>query len=192
MGLSLQFAYTWSKQLEQLRFIEPSDPSPSNMIGEFDNPQRIALAATYELPFRNKIIRGWQWNAMYIYQTGQAVSLPNAIATGISPKIDNRTIDQWFNRDALKVLPAFTARRVPWQWNDLRQASINNWDMSFMKNTYLYKERVKLQFRCELINALNRVWFGQPDVNPASGTYGRITTQSNNPRNIQLGMKLTF
>ena len=84
------------------------------------------------------------------------------------------------------------ARRNPWQWGDIRQASINNWDMSFMKNTFVYKERVKLQLRCELINALNRVWFGQPNVNPANANYGRVTGQSNNPRNIQLGAKLIF
>ncbi|MBI1787586.1 MAG: TonB-dependent receptor [Acidobacteria bacterium] len=203
-GLTLQLAYTWSKQLEKLRFIEPSDPEPSKVIGEFDNPHRVAMAAIYELPFGqgktlrtniaavDTIIGGWQWNAMYIYQRGQAVSLPSVLATGISPKLDNRSIDKWFNTDAMKVLPAFTARRIPWAWNELRVPSINNWDMSFMKNTFLYKERVKLQLRCEMINAFNRVWFGGVDVGPTSGSYGRLTSQVNNPRNIQLGMKVIF
>ncbi len=202
-GLTVQFAYTWSKLLEELRFIEPSDPKPSKMIGEFDNPHRVSMGIIYEMPFGtgglkssigavNKVIGGWQWSAMYIYQTGQAVWLPSVLATGVSPKISNRTIDNYFNRDALKVLPAFTPRRIPYMWNDLRVPSINNWDMSFIKNTWVYQERVRLQFRAEFLNAFNRVLFGSPNTSPTSATYGMITSQSNNPRNIQMGLKLTF
>jgi hypothetical protein len=49
-GLDLQATYTWSKQIEQLRYIEPSDPGPSKMIGAFHNPHRVTMAAIYELP----------------------------------------------------------------------------------------------------------------------------------------------
>lgn len=108
------------------------------------------------------------------------------------PELDNRTIDKYFNTDALRVLPPFTARRLPWTWGGLRVPNINNWDMSFSKNTFVYKERVKLQFRMEMINAFNRVWFGSLDTNPTSGTYGRLNGQANPPRNIQLGLKLTY
>jgi hypothetical protein len=203
-GLMFQFAYTWSKQLEKLRYIEPSDPEPSTMIGEFDNPHRVSAGIIFELPFGrgqrfgtdsailNKIVGGWQWSALYIYQTGQAVFLPAALATGISPKLDNPTIDRWFNTDSMRVLPAFTARRIPHMWNDLRVPNINNWDMSFVKNTFVYQERVKLQLRAEFINAFNRVWFYGVQTNPTSGNYGTLNSQNNSPRNIQLGMKLIF
>ena len=77
-------------------------------------------------------------------------------------------------------------------WNDLRNPNINNWDMSFVKNTAVYRERVRLQIRCELINAFNRVWFGGLDTSPTSANYGRLTGQQNSPRNIQLAMKLVF
>ncbi|MCX6623728.1 MAG: carboxypeptidase-like regulatory domain-containing protein [Acidobacteria bacterium] len=50
-GLTAQLAYTWSKELVKLRFIEPSDPAPSKMTGEFDNPQRVSTGIIYELPF---------------------------------------------------------------------------------------------------------------------------------------------
>ena len=50
-GLLVQATYTWSKLLETLRFVNLSDAGPSKMIGEFDNPYRITLAAIYELPF---------------------------------------------------------------------------------------------------------------------------------------------
>jgi hypothetical protein len=202
--LSTQFAYTFSKQLEKLHYIETSDPAPSQMIGQFDNPHRVSMAIIYELPFGagkefkssvaavNKIIGGWQWSSMYIYQTGAAVALPAVLATGVSPSLGNPTIDNWFNGDSMKVLPAFTARRIPYYWGNLRVPAINNWDMAFIKNTLLYKERVKLQFRLEMINAFNRVWFGGLNTTVTSPTYTQLTSQANQPRNIQLGLKASF
>lgn len=202
-GASIQFAYTFSKQIETLRFIEPSDPAPSKMIGQFDNPHRFSSGIIYDLPLGkgkgvtgsaavNKLIGGWQWSAMYIYQTGAAVALPAALATGVSPKLDNPTIDNWFNGASMAVMPAFTARRNPYFWSGLRGPAINNWDMGFIKNTTVYKERLKLQFRLEMINAFNRVWFGGLNTGVTSPTYTQLTGQANQPRNIQAGLKISY
>lgn len=203
-GLSAQMAYTFSKQTERMRYIEPSDKQLSNMIGQFDNTHRFSSGIIYELPFGegkpwraniaavDKVIGGWQWSAMYIYQTGAAVALPAAVATGVSPAISNRTIDHWFNGASMKIMPPFTARRIPFYWDNLRVPAINNWDMAFIKNTWVYKERVKLQFRGEMINAFNRVWFGGLSTGPASATYTQLASQANPPRNVQFGLKLLF
>jgi hypothetical protein len=203
-GLSVQFAYTFSKQLEKLRYVEPSDADTTQMTGQFDNPHRVATAIIYELPFGqgrwmssgsgvvNKLIGGWQWSGLYIYQTGQAVGLPAAVATGTSPEIDNPTIDRWFNGASMAVMPSFTARTLPFYWGGLRVPAMNNWDIAIIKNTMVYKERVKLQFRFEMINAFNRVWFGGLDTGITSPNYTKLTGQSNPPRNIQLGLKLDF
>jgi len=173
------------------------------MTGQFDNPHRFCSGIIYELPFGrgklassvgaiNKVIGGWQWSAMYIYQTGAAVALPSAVATGISPKVDNATIDRWFNGASMVVMPAFTARRIPYFWNDLRMPAINNCDMGFLKNTNIYKERMKLQFRLEMINAFNRVWFGGLSTGITAPTCTQLTSQANQPRNIQVGLKLSY
>ncbi len=198
-GLQLQASYTWSKLLERVRFINSFDPEPSKMIGEFDNPHRFTLAFIYELPslrgsrsLVRHVIGGWELTGIYIYQTGQAVWLPAVLHTGISPKLANPTIEQWFNRDAMRILPPFTARRNPWMWNDLRTPDQNNWDLALLKNIPLRKERTRLQLRAEFVNAFNRVWFGSPDVNPASANYGRILSQAGAPRNIQVAAKLSF
>ena len=34
--------------------------------------------------------------------------------------------------------------------------------------------------------------FGAPDANPASGSFGRVLTQANSPREIQLALKAIF
>jgi hypothetical protein len=192
-GMNAQFAYTFSKQIETLRFIEPSDPAPSKMIGQFDNPQRFSAGIVYELPLgKSRLLGGWQWSAMYIYQTGAAVALPSALATGVSPVLEDRSITRWFNGASMTVLPPFTARRIPYFWTGLRNPAINNWDMGFLKNTTVYRERVKLQFRAEMINAFNRVWFGGLNTGITNPLYTQLTSQANSPRNVQLGLKLSF
>lgn len=177
-GLQLQAAYTWSKLLEKLRFINPSDPEPSKMIGEFDNLHRVSLGFIYEMPFgkrfstANPVIGrmagGWQVSGIYIYQTRAAVWLRAIVHTGISPKIDNPSIDGWFNRDSMTILPAFTARWNPWMWDDLRAADFHSPDVAVLKYTALGPERTDLRFRAEFINVFNWIWFGTTDVNPSS------------------------
>jgi len=203
-GLTAQLAWTWSRQMETLRYVEPSDPAPSKMVGQFDNPIRVSIGAIYELPMGpgkafhsdigavNKLIGGWQWSGMYIYQSGYPLGMPAVVPTGINPSISNRTVANFFNGAAFTVMPGFTARRLPIFWGSMRSPTINNMDMAVIKNTFLYKERMKLQFRCEMINAFNRPWFGVPDMNPASGTYTQLTSQANGPRNIQFGLKLIY
>ncbi len=51
---------------------------------------------------------------------------------------------------------------------------------------------MRLQFRMEAINALNYTVLWNPDVNPRNSTFGFVTTDRNNPRDIQLGSRLTF
>jgi len=86
----------------------------------------------------------------------------------------------------------FTKRTLPFYWGGLRVPAINNWDMAFLKNTRIYGERINLQFRAEMINAFNRVWFGGLNTGITSPTYTQLTSQANQPRNIQLGLKLVF
>jgi hypothetical protein len=64
--------------------------------------------------------------------------------------------------------------------------------MAFLKNTNVFQERIKLQFRAEFLNAFNRVWFGGLNTSILSPTYTQLTGQQNNPRNIQFGLKLIF
>jgi hypothetical protein len=53
-------------------------------------------------------------------------------------------------------------------------------------------ERLRVQFRAEWLNALNRVQFSGPNTTVTSTTFGVITGQANSPRQTQLGLKLLF
>jgi hypothetical protein len=72
--------------------------------------------------------------------------------------------------------------RSPWQLNE-------NVTLS---RTLRFGEGVRLDIRAEGFNLLNRVRWGGPDTGINNQNFGRVTSQGNTPRQIQLGMKLNF
>jgi hypothetical protein len=72
-----------------------------------------------------------------------------------------------------------------------------NTDLSLVKNTKL-TERFNLQFRTEAFDILNHPNFGNPNLNPQSGTFGRITSTRfpvgdfGSARQLQISLKLQF
>src|SRR5262249_14211702 len=74
----------------------------------------------------------------------------------------------------------------------VRTANLNLLDFGVYK-TFGLMRGVNLQVRIEAINALNYTVLWNPDQNPRNGTtFGFITTDRNNPRDIQLAGRLTF
>ena len=61
-----------------------------------------------------------------------------------------------------------------------------------MIRTLSFNEATKVQLRAEFLNAFNHPQFNDPNLDPTSSAFGKITSQANLPRNIQLGVKLIF
>ncbi|MFN7933956.1 MAG: TonB-dependent receptor [Bryobacteraceae bacterium] len=198
-GLQLGFTYTLSKLIEGLRYIDVTNPGPSRMIGEYDRPHRVTMNMLWEVPSLkrknaiNHVIGGWQLNALLIYQSGGPVPLGNLLPTGTSPYLsrDQQSVERWYNTAAFRIFPAFTVRTLPNFINTLRNDGQNNWDLSVLKN-FPIRERIRMQFRFEMFNALNRVQFGNPTISPTAVTDGGIFSQANGPRSLQFGLKLIF
>jgi len=54
-------------------------------------------------------------------------------------------------------------------------------------------EKLNLQLRAKALNFLNRVRFGSPNTGVTAGAnFGLVTTQSNDPRQLQFGLKLIW
>jgi hypothetical protein len=81
-------------------------------------------------------------------------------------------------------------RTIPSRWDGLRGPRYTNWDMSFVKG--LEFGRVRAQVHIELYNAFNDVFYNNPNLSPTSPEFGKVTSQNNLPRNIQIGTKFVF
>jgi len=68
---------------------------------------------------------------------------------------------------------------------------LNNWDMSFQKNTQI-NERFRLEFRWDIFNLANHTRFFNPDGNVTDGSdFGRVKA-AGDPRQMQAALKLYF
>jgi hypothetical protein len=63
--------------------------------------------------------------------------------------------------------------------------------MKVKNETHLYLSR-GLNIQAEAFNTFNRVLCGPPNASINSPAFGVINSQQNNPRTLQLGMRMTF
>jgi hypothetical protein len=94
----------------------------------------------------------------------------------------------WFNTSAFSLPRAGTFGSAG--LNILRGPGFQNWDIALFKN-FRITERIGAQFRGESFNFLNHPLLSNPNTNPRSGDFGRVTSKFNE-RNIQLGIKILF
>jgi hypothetical protein len=97
-----------------------------------------------------------------------------------SPRSD---VAVWVARSSFGNAPARNgAVRSPWNLSENVTIS----------RTFRFSEGVKLDLRGEGFNIFNRVRWGGPENNLTSQNFGRVTSQANTARQIQLGLKLSF
>ncbi|PYS52946.1 MAG: hypothetical protein DMF68_00615 [Acidobacteria bacterium] len=160
------------------------------------------------------VIGGWQINGTYEWQSGEPLTLSptqvwyyegdfNQLVSHVGENIGGQKygIDvsaftvPLVNGQGIVRLNNFNTglRNVPTTLDTMRNQPFSNVNLSISKNIRI-GENKKLQFRAEAINALNHPYFGNGiGLDPSNtGTFGLVTTQRNNPRDIQLGMKFVF
>jgi hypothetical protein len=184
------------------------------------SPHRWTNAITYELPFgkgkaiggsmpyvANLLAGGWSVNAVSAMQTGFPLQIfmnnntnaafgnarqrPNA--TGVSPAVEGsfgQRLDGWINPAAFSNATIATFGNVT-RTIAMRGPGQVNWDISVFKTFDVY-ENFKAQFRAEALNAMNTPLFRGPNTAFGNAQFGRITSQANFPRMIQLGVRLFF
>ena len=118
----------------------------------------------------------------------------NPTATGVSAVRPDSVTDptlEWLNPAAFSITPAYAFGNVAPRLN-VYGPGLFDLDVSAFK-TFTVKEYYKVQFRAESLNLTNTVLFAAPATNLSTpGTFGTITSQSNFPRMIQMGVRITF
>ncbi len=185
------------------------------------SPRRLTNALTYELPFgkgkrfasginraADIAIGGWSINAVTTFQTGyplQVFSNANLNApfgadrqrpnlTGSSPAASGsfaQRLDGWINPAAFSNSAVLQFGDAPRALGDLRGPGQINWDISMFKTVTVF-EGFRAQFRAEALNSMNTPYFRAPNTAFGNAQFGRITSQGNFPRMLQLGLRLFF
>lgn len=186
-----------------------------------DIRHRIAFSANYELPFGKNlngaagyVARGWQLNSIAFWQTGSAFGVSNGVSPQINlPGVSTDRPDR-FARYSLVPTATIATGKVqclganhtgacfaPQAFGtpgNARQYSEygphqRRVDLSLFKNFELV-EKTKLQFRAETFNITNTPNFSNPASGLETSSFGTIasTASNQNPRQIQLALKLLF
>ncbi len=103
----------------------------------------------------------------------------------------NGVVDPAKQRADSRIQLSGNIRLLPSRWAGFRSQGLNLWDLSVSKN-FSFTESIKLQLRGEFLNAFNTPVFNNPNLDPRAANFGKVTSQNNLPRNVQIGLKLIF
>ena len=206
-GYTLGVNYTWSKFEEATEFLNAADPSPTRHIHPQDVPHKLSISGIWELPIaRNatgalkRIAGGWQLSGIYSYQSGFPIgNFGNVIFDGNLDDLalSDPTVERWlnvdagFNRVAAQQPTAWDVRTFPLRVSELRGDTLNNVDVSILKNTEIVAGKV-LQLRFEALSAFNHPRFNNPNINPTVAAFGQVSGQNNYSRRVQVMAKFLF
>ena len=125
----------------------------------------------------------------------EQAAVTNNDPNGTMSYFSNATIALQANNQGALVVPAnFTLGNAARTLSYIRQPGARDVSMSLFKDFSLSKVRegMRLQFRAESFNTFNHPHFGGPDTLVGSPTFGKISYTVNDPRELQLALKLYF
>ena len=177
----------------------------------FDVRHRAVMSGVWELPWGpgrkwmqdngmvGAIVGGWQLAGIGTITTGRpftvfmmtgvnngAPSWPDRIGSG---KLDNPTVDRWYNPADFKAPSANTYGNTG--RGILYAPGHVNVDTSLSKR-FTLSGRANLEFRWDAFNLFNHPGFGFPNQNFDSPTAGRITSTIVDNRSMQFSFKVNF
>jgi hypothetical protein len=184
-------------------------------VAGFDQTHNLTVSWVWPLPFGpgtkwaadrgalSWVVGGWQLNGIGTlasgvpYDVSASGDIPNlGISTGERVNI---TGNPYAATNSLQPInPAAFSSPLPFTFGDLgrntfRGPAYRNLDLSVFRQFPLpLGESSKLEFRFEAFNAFNNVVFGLPDRFIGDPTFGQVASTQNNPRQLQLALKLYF
>jgi hypothetical protein len=189
-------------------------------IGQFDQTHVFKFSTLYDLPFGKgrkwmnhgfltHVIGGWRVSAIQVYSSGLPIALqrnnPLPIFNGITrPLIDtydnwrgpiagdkfDPNVDRFFQpKSFFPAQPAGAFGNATRYNPKVRTFWGQNENVSLAKS-FPIRENFRVDLRAEAFNVLNRTIFGTGSTNLDSATFGLVTNQANDPRQMQLALKL--
>jgi len=167
----------------------------------------------------NGLIGGWSVNAIGQFQSGRPLDFEsrniyfngdvNALKAKYTSDSDAPVFDisGFYFHDALvqtngvddpakqrtdtRIRLVNNLRYFPSRVDGLRSPFLKLWDISIVKQVPL-SGRMRAQFNIEFLNAFNVVVFNDANTDPTNADFGKVTSQNNLPRDIQLAAKIVW
>ena len=178
---------------------------------DYSHPHRLVATGSYQFPMAagwNSALRaiagGWNLSGIYTYESGNALTAFNGVtdARDFEPNMPNlsgdpngsgadRTFSRWFNTTAFSApLQDVKGNAGP---GIIRGPGMNNFDLSLSK-TFKASERVNVQFRGDMLNALNHTQWSGVDTTFTDATDSRFgwVNGAREARIVQLGLRVSF
>jgi Carboxypeptidase regulatory-like domain/TonB dependent receptor len=212
-------AWIGNLQLDNPQVLD--DLKAEHGISSNDATHRLATAVIVDLPIgrgrwiggdlhgvADGIVGGWSLNSFFTIQSGQPLAIamsngrladgnqrPNVscsqLTTGISYRDAAMTGLPYLNQDCFTDPGDNIPGDAPRHFSNLRGDGIRNVDLSLSKE-FGIREGMQLQIRAEMFNAFNHQRFAFPDVGSGDGSFGTVTSTTNNYRRMQFGARFQF
>ncbi len=153
---------------------------------------------------------GWSVSGTSTFQAGFPLALtatPNVagfnlglrpnVVPGCNPVLSgpaSSRLNGWFDKACYTVPASYTLGNLSATDARLRGHGTANYNFALLKKTAI-NDRFNLEFRAEVFNVFNRVQFTLPNTvvtTNANPTTGFITSQANQPRLVQLALRLIY
>lgn len=166
----------------------------------FPNMPRVAQA----------VVGGWKTNGVWRisagrplgFQVADGISLPTygTQRPNLAGKPKRNTSPDWIDNNFFANPEVFlrpddyTLGTAPRTMGDVRSPKSSDVDLSLEKDFSLESLRkgMSAEFRIEAQNAFNHPVFGSPSTSVDSDDFGLVTYTANGPREVQLGLKISF
>ena len=168
----------------------------------------------------DKFLGGWQMGGIYYWQSGRPLTFGNWVYFGdprqLRTNISGSTVDHAFpiagfyftdaavqtngvvdpakQRSDKRIQLSNNIRTLPFTQSGFRGQPLNYWEgINVIKKTSI-GERVNTELRFSFQNAFNHPEFNNPNTDPTSSNFGKVTDQVgfSLPRNIEVGLKIKF
>jgi len=166
------------------------------------NPVLDAIAGGWEVDVIERAISGFpiflvdsaNHSGVNFTWNGNGLNRPDQTC---DPKMSHPTLSQWFNTSCFQPAASGELGNAPRAASSVYGPRFINTDMSFVKHVPLPYEGMRLDFRAEFFNIFNHPHFympgggsGMQDIE--SSNFGQASATLNDPRFIQLAMKIIF
>jgi hypothetical protein len=158
---------------------------------------------------KKAILGGWNLSGIFRYESGRPLGItmdndmggllfntqkrPNRTgADGVAaPDGFNPATDNYFNREAWQDPGPLTFGNAPRADGSVRGFKNFNEDLTISKS-FNFTDDLRARLVASFGNIFNRTLFCNPNTNFSSSAFGTVSTQCNQPRSVQFGLRVDY